>query len=47
MAQIRIAPMAAEPAPQMVEMGFLMDAGAVAFTDGDNVLTDQRYLAVR
>ncbi|TDL88092.1 dihydroorotase [Meridianimarinicoccus aquatilis] len=30
---------------EMSEIGFLKDAGAVAFTDGDHVLTDPRVLA--
>ncbi|MFY0692909.1 MAG: dihydroorotase [Paracoccaceae bacterium] len=29
---------------EMVEMGFLLDAGAVAFTDGDNVVQDTKVL---
>ncbi|MCX7644830.1 MAG: dihydroorotase [Rhodobacteraceae bacterium] len=30
---------------EMTELGFLMDAGAVAFTDGDRVVADTRVLA--
>ncbi|SDW19429.1 dihydroorotase [Roseicitreum antarcticum] len=30
---------------EMSEIGFLLDAGAVAFTDGDHVVTDTRVLA--
>lgn len=30
---------------EMSEIGFLLDAGAVAFTDGDRVLTDTKVLA--
>ena len=30
---------------EMTEIGFLMDAGAVAFTDGDNVVTDTKVLS--
>ncbi|WP_298260065.1 dihydroorotase [uncultured Litoreibacter sp.] len=48
MAPVRIAPMASltkdRAGREMVEMGFLMDAGAVAFTDGDNVVTDNKVL---
>ncbi|MCR9086736.1 MAG: dihydroorotase [Rhodobacteraceae bacterium] len=44
--QVRIAPMAAltrgREGREMVEIGFLRDAGAVAFSDGDQVLTDAR-----
>lgn len=29
---------------EMTEIGFLLDAGAVAFTDGDNVVTDTKVL---
>ncbi len=48
-APVRIAPMAAltrgREGRQMTEIGFLLDAGAVAFTDGDHVLRDARVLA--
>jgi dihydroorotase len=30
---------------EMTEIGFLLDAGAVAFTDGDAVTTDTRVLS--
>ncbi|MCA8881430.1 MAG: dihydroorotase [Rhodobacteraceae bacterium] len=43
---VRIAPMAAltkgRAGQEMTEIGFLIDAGAVAFTDGDRVLEDTR-----
>jgi dihydroorotase len=46
---VRIAPMAAltkgRDGREMTELSFLMDAGAVAFTDGDRVVTDTRVLA--
>jgi len=46
---VRIRPMAAltkdRAGREMTEMGFLMDAGAVAFTDGDRVVSDTRVLA--
>jgi dihydroorotase len=49
MTDIRIAPMAAltkdRAGREMVEMGFLQDAGAVAFSDGDNVVTDTKVLS--
>lgn len=49
MAPVRIAPMAAltkdRQGREMVEMGFLMDAGAVAFSDGDNVVADPKVLS--
>ncbi|WP_281857334.1 dihydroorotase [Litoreibacter halocynthiae] len=49
MAPVRIAPMAsltkARAGREMVEMGFLMDAGAVAFSDGDNVVSDNKVLS--
>ncbi|SDX28744.1 dihydroorotase [Litoreibacter albidus] len=49
MAPVRIAPMAAltkeRAGREMVEMGFLMDAGAVAFSDGDNVVADNKVLS--
>ena len=49
MAPVRIAPMASltkdRAGREMVEMGFLMDAGAVAFSDGDNVVTDNKVLS--
>lgn len=46
---VRIAPMAAltraRGGREMVEIGFLKDAGAVAFTDGDHVLTDSKVFS--
>ena len=46
---VRIRPMAAltrdRAGRQMTEIGFLMDAGAVAFSDGDAVCTDARVLS--
>jgi dihydroorotase len=46
---VRVLPMAAltkgREGREMVEMGFLRDAGAVAFTDGDRTLPDSRVLA--
>lgn len=46
---VRIAPMAAltraRGGREMVEIGFLKDAGAVAFTDGDHVLTDTKVFS--
>lgn len=49
MAPVRIAPMASltkdRAGREMVEMGFLLDAGAVAFSDGDNVVTDNKVLS--
>jgi dihydroorotase len=48
-AQVRIAQMATltkeRAGREMVEMGFLLDAGAVGFTDGDNVVTDTKVLS--
>jgi len=48
-APVRIAPMAAltkaRQGREMVEIGFLQDAGAVAFTDGDRVVEDTKVLA--
>jgi dihydroorotase len=48
-APVRIAPMATltkeRAGREMVEMGFLLDAGAVAFTDGDNVVRDTKVLS--
>ncbi len=48
-AQIRIHPMAAltrrREGREMSEIGLLMDAGAVAFTDGDHVVEDTKVLA--
>ncbi|MEM9395184.1 MAG: dihydroorotase [Pseudomonadota bacterium] len=45
----RIAPMAAltksRAGREMVEMGFLLDAGAVAFSDGDSVVENPKVLA--
>ena len=49
MAPVRIAPMASltkdRQGREMVEMGFLLDAGAVAFSDGDNVVADPKVLS--
>ena len=49
MTDVRIAPMAsltkAREGREMVEMGFLRDAGAVAFSDGDNVVTNTKVLS--
>ncbi|SFR37470.1 dihydroorotase [Litoreibacter janthinus] len=49
MAPVRIAPMASltkeRAGREMVEMGFLMDAGALAFSDGDNVVSDNKVLS--
>ncbi|SFC93040.1 dihydroorotase [Tropicimonas isoalkanivorans] len=46
---VRIAPMAAltkgRAGREMVEIGFLQDAGAVAFSDGDTVTTDTKVLS--
>lgn len=46
---VRIAPMAAltkgRQGREMVEIGFLLDAGAVAFSDGDAVSTDTKVLS--
>ncbi|MEM9317834.1 MAG: dihydroorotase [Pseudomonadota bacterium] len=46
---VRIAPMAAltksRAGREMTEIGFLMDAGAVAFSDGDAVCRDARVLS--
>ena len=46
---VRIAPMAAltkgREGREMTEIGFLTDAGAVAFTDGDHVVTDTKVLS--
>ena len=46
---VRIAPMAAltkgRDGREMVEIGFLQDAGAVAFSDGDLVTTDTKVLS--
>ena len=48
-APVNVLPMAAltkgRAGAEMVEIGFLMDAGAVAFTDCDHVVTDTRVLA--
>ncbi len=45
---VRVLPMAAltkgRLGREMTEIGFLQDAGAVAFTDGDHVVTDSRVL---
>ncbi|NDR57569.1 dihydroorotase [Aliiruegeria sabulilitoris] len=46
---VRIAPMAAltkgRAGREMVEIGFLLDAGAVAFSDGDTVTTNTKVLS--
>ena len=46
---VRVAPMAAltraRAGREMVEIGFLRDAGAVAFSDGDHVATDTKILS--
>jgi dihydroorotase len=46
---VRIAPMAAltkgRDGREMVEIGFLSDAGAVAFSDGDRVVTDLKVFS--
>ncbi|MEL6204590.1 MAG: dihydroorotase [Pseudomonadota bacterium] len=46
---VRLVPMAAltkgRQGREMTELSFLMDAGAVAFTDGDQVVTDTRVLS--
>ncbi len=46
---VRMHPMAAltraRAGAEMCEIGFLMDAGAVAFSDGDRVVTDTRLMA--
>ncbi|MGI3210713.1 dihydroorotase [Roseovarius tibetensis] len=48
-APVNVLPMAAltkgRAGAEMVEIGFLLDAGAVAFTDCDHVVTDTRVLA--
>lgn len=48
-APVRIKPMAAltkgREGREMVEIGFLLDAGAVAFTDGDNVVANTKVLS--
>jgi len=48
-APVRVLPMAAltkgRQGHEMTEIGFLMDAGAVAFTDCDNVVADTRVLS--
>ncbi|MFO7759549.1 MAG: dihydroorotase [Roseovarius sp.] len=48
-APVNVLPMAAltkgRDGREMVEIGFLMDAGAVAFTDCDHVVTDTRVLS--
>ena len=47
--QVRIAPMASltkgRKGGEMVEMGFLQDAGAVAFSDGDHVVRNTKVLS--
>ncbi len=46
---VRVHPMAAltkgRDGREMVEIGFLSDAGAVAFTDGDRVVADAKVMA--
>ena len=46
---VNVCPMAAltkgRQGREMSEIGFLLDAGAVAFTDGDNVVTDTKVLS--
>lgn len=48
-ARVNVLPMAAltkgREGREMTEIGFLMDAGAVAFTDGDRVVTDTKVLS--
>lgn len=48
-APVRVLPMAAltkgREGREMTEIGFLLDAGAVAFTDCDNVVTDTKVLS--
>ncbi len=48
-AQVHVAPMAAltraRSGREMVEIGFLRDAGAVAFSDGDHVVTNTKVLS--
>lgn len=48
-APVHVCPMAAltkgRAGREMSEIGFLLDAGAVAFTDGDNVVTDTKVLS--
>ncbi len=48
-APVRVLPMAAltkgRQGREMTEIGFLLDAGAVAFTDCDNVVTDTKVLS--
>jgi dihydroorotase len=48
-AKVNVLPMAAltkgRAGKEMTEIGFLMDAGAVAFTDCDHVITDTKVLA--
>jgi dihydroorotase len=48
-APVRIAPMAAltrnRDGREMTEIGFLLDAGAVAFTDGDRAMADTRVFS--
>lgn len=47
-AEVRVVPMAAltkgRAGREMTELGFLMDGGAVAFGDGDQVVTDTKVL---
>ncbi|MEX3017798.1 dihydroorotase [Gymnodinialimonas hymeniacidonis] len=47
-AKVRVAPMAAltkaREGREMVEVGFMRDAGAVAFSDGDRVVTNTKVL---
>jgi dihydroorotase len=46
---VNVVPMAAltkgRDGKEMTEFGFLMDAGAVAFSDGDNVVTDNKVFS--
>jgi dihydroorotase len=48
-APVHLLPMAAltkdRAGREMTEIGFLLDAGAVAFTDGDNVIADNKVLS--
>lgn len=48
-APVNVVPMAAltkgRDGKEMTEFGFLMDAGAIAFSDGDNVVTDNKVFS--
>ncbi|MEE2944518.1 MAG: dihydroorotase [Pseudomonadota bacterium] len=48
-APVNVVPMAAltkgRAGKEMTEIGFLQDAGAIAFTDGDNVVTDNKVFS--